>query len=233
MFRNFFYSTLCAVAISAVCLVPTLAEAGGITLGGTRVIYPAGKKQVTMSVRNTSEGSSFMVQSWVETPDGEKSQDFIVTPPLYVSGPNNENILRLMYIGKPVRSDQESLYYFNTKSIPSVDKSKMDGQNVLLLAAVTRIKLFVRPAGLVPAVEKAPAELTFHREGSQIRINNPGPYHITLAQMMVGDRKLPDTMVSPRDSVLLPLPAGKGNTIAFRTINDFGAVTPELRVALK
>lgn len=98
---------------------------------------------------------------------------------------------------------------------------------------MTRIKLFVRPAGLSPAVDKAPAELTFHRSGGQMRIDNPTPYHITLAQMKVGGQKLPDTMVTPRGSVSFPLPAGAVNTVTFRTINDFGAATPELCATLK
>lgn len=233
MSNHLFRNALCSAVISAACLAPSLAQAGGITLGGTRVIYPAGQKQVSLSVRNTSDQSSFMVQSWVDQPDGKKSQDFVVTPPLYVSGPGNENTLRLMYAGKPVRTDQESLYYFNTKAIPSMDKKKMEGKNVLMLAAVTRIKLFVRPAGLSPAVDKAPAELTFHRSGGQMRIDNPTPYHITMVQMKVDGQKLADTMVSPRGSVSLPLPAGAGNIVTFRTINDFGAATPEMRATLK
>ncbi|KAA5989649.1 fimbria/pilus periplasmic chaperone [Pantoea sp. M_5] len=104
VFRN----TLCAVLVSASCLVSTVASAGGITLGATRVIYPAGQKQVSMSVHNTSDKSSFMVQSWVEDAEGKKSADFIVTPPLYVSGPGNENTLRIMYIGQPPRKEKES-----------------------------------------------------------------------------------------------------------------------------
>ncbi|WP_312041424.1 fimbria/pilus periplasmic chaperone [Pantoea eucalypti] len=62
-----------------------------------------------------------------------------------------------------------------TKAIPSVDKKKMEGKNMLMLAAVTRIKLFLRPAELTPAIEKAPAELKFHRAGGQVRIENTTP----------------------------------------------------------
>lgn len=225
--------TFLAMLMSAVCLAPSLANAGGIMLGGTRVIYPAGQKQVTMSVRNTSDESSFLVQSWVEQPDEKKSQDFVVTPPLYVSGPGNENTLRLMYVGKPPKADQETLFYFNTKAIPSIDKKKMEGKNMLMLAAVTRIKLFLRPAGLSPAVDKAPAELTFHRVGRQLRIDNPTPYYITLAEIKVAGQKLADTMVSPHDSATLTLPAATGGTVTYRSINDYGAVTPEMRAELK
>lgn len=227
-----FRNTLSAIVISVTCLAPSLATAGGITIGGTRVIYPAGQKQVSMSVRNTSGESSFLVQSWVDQPDGQKSQDFVVTPPLYVSGPGNENTLRLMYVGQPARTDQETLYYFNTKAIPSMDKKKMESQNILMVAAVTRIKLFLRPDGLTPSVERAPSALTFHRIGNQMRIDNPTPYHITLAQIKVGGQKLADTMVSPRANVLLPLSGAAGSTITYRTINDFGSVTSEQRAGL-
>ncbi len=202
-------------------------------LGGTRVVYPADQKQVAIYVRNTSEQSSFLVQSWVEQSDEKKSQDFVVTPPLYVSGPGNENTLRLMYVGAPAATDRETLYYFNTKAIPSVDKKKMEGKNMLMLAAVTRIKLFLRPAGLMPAADKAPAELTFHRAGGQVRIDNPTPYYLTLVELKAGSNKLPDTMVSPRSSAKLALPSSYSGAVTYRTINDYGAATPEMRAELK
>jgi fimbrial chaperone protein len=226
-------NTLFTAFISAACLLPSLASAGGIMLGGTRIIYPANQKQVTMSVRNSSEQSSFLVQSWVEQSDGQKSQNFVVTPPLYVSGPGNENTLRLMFVGAPAATDRETLYYFNTKAIPSVDKKKMEGKNMLMLAAVTRIKLFLRPAGLTPAADKAPAELRFHRASGQVKIENPTPYYLTLVEMKAGGNKLPDTMVSPRSSTTLALPSSSAGAVTYRTINDYGAATPEMRAELK
>lgn len=228
-FRNVFFAILALTSY----LVPSLATAGGIMLGGTRIIYPMGQKQVTMPVRNTSEDSSFMVQSWVEQADEKKSQDFVVTPPLYVSGPGNENTLRLMYTGASPKTDRETLYYFNAKAVPSIDKKKMEGKNMLMLAAVTRVKLFLRPAGLTPSVDKAPNELTFHRVGGQMRIDNPTPYYLSLAEIKVGGKKLPNIMVPPRDSAKLDLPAVSNKKVTFRTINDYGAATPELSVELK
>ncbi|HCR1911854.1 TPA: fimbria/pilus periplasmic chaperone [Enterobacter kobei] len=226
-------NTLFAAFISAACLMPSLANAGGIMLGGTRIIYPVNQKQITMSVRNTSDQSSFLVQSWVEQPGEKKSQDFVVTPPLYVSGPGNENTLRLMYVGAPAAQDRETLYYFNTKAIPSVDKKKMEGKNMLMLAAVTRIKLFLRPTGLTPTADKAPAELTFHRSGAQMRIDNPTPYYLTLVEMKAGGNKLADTMVPPLSSTMLALPSSSASAVTYRTINDYGAATPEMRAVLK
>ncbi|HCD3190886.1 TPA: fimbria/pilus periplasmic chaperone [Klebsiella oxytoca] len=227
--RQFVYAALA----SSVMITPFLAFAGGITLDGTRIVYPAGQKQVAVSVRNTSPKSSFMVQSWTEQSDGRKTADFIVTPPLYVSGPGNENTLRLMYVGAPVKADRETLYYFNTKAIPAMDKKDGENKNLLMLAAITRIKLFVRPEGLTPSVDKAPAALNFRRDGKSLEVVNPTPYYITLAQINIGGHKLPDTMVAPRGSIRMPLPATTDNTISYRNINDYGAVTPVMHAVVR
>lgn len=208
-------------------------SAGGITLTGTRVIYPEQSKQVTMSLRNTSDKSSFLVQSWVENANGEKSHDFVVAPPLYVSGPNNENTLRLIYNGNVQNKERETLYYFNVKSIPSVDKSKVSGQNVLMLAAITRIKLFYRPSGLTLPAAQAPEKMRFQRTGSGVTIENPTPYYLTLAQITIGGQKVDDRMIAPHASEQIALKSLSNNEVKFRTINDFGAVTAEIKIQLR
>ncbi|KGT88759.1 fimbrial chaperone protein [Erwinia typographi] len=233
MSAHFLRNTVCALVMSAAGLMSCSSIAGGISLAGTRIVYPAGQKQSTLSVRNTSDQVSFMVQSWVEQADGRKSQDFVVTPPLYVSGPGNENTLRIMYTGAPARTDRETLYYLNTKAIPSVDKKSIEGKNVLMLAAITRIKLFVRPAGLTPEVDKAPDALVFHRAGDRLQIVNPTPYYLTVVQIKAGDSKLADTMVPPKGSVSLPLKAGVKGPVLYRTINDFGAATVQHHAEIK
>lgn len=215
-----------ALVAAVVCSVSCCALAGGITVGGTRVVYPAGAKQADISVRNSSEHSTFLVQSWVEDAQGEKSPDFIVTPPLYVSAPGNENTLRLMHIGNPLPSDRETLYYFNAKAIPSVDKAQTQGKNVLLFASVTRIKLFVRPSGLTPSVGDAPDKLTFSQKGERLTINNPTPYYLTLTGISSGSNRLRDIMVSPFGTASEPLLNGAAASVEFHTINDFGATTP-------
>ncbi|MBF7979193.1 MULTISPECIES: fimbria/pilus periplasmic chaperone [Rahnella] len=234
MFSIPFRAALHTLLIPLCLLAASTASAeGGIAIGGTRVIYPAGQKEVGMSVRNTSAETSFMIQSWVESPDGKKTPDFIVTPPLFVSGPRNENTLRIMYVGDAQKKDQESLYYFNVKSIPSMDKKEIEGKNMLILAAITRVKLFLRPSGLKPSIEKAPGMLTFRRKGNQTEVTNPSPYYITMAQIMTGAQKPEDTMVPPRGTALISAAGSPGNTISFRTINDYGAVTPVQRVPVQ
>lgn len=229
MFLRHSYRYLLSVLTFFMAVVPlsglSAQTSGGITLNSTRIIYPQGAKQLTVPVRNTSGQNVFLVQAWVEDAGGNKTGDFIVTPPLFTSNPGNENTLRVMYSGSELPRDRESLYYFSAKGIPSVDKKAIEGKNSLILATVTRIKLFVRPEGLRMSPAKAPEEIRFKKEGDRLRVINPTPYYITLTDIQAGNQKLENTMVSPTGEVTLVLPPGSGSEITFSTINDYGAVT--------
>ncbi|MBW5816672.1 fimbria/pilus periplasmic chaperone [Yersinia kristensenii] len=224
--NRFFQKKASVLLLSFFSVLPLCATAGGIALGGTRIIYAQDSRQFAVSVRNTDDKATFLVQSWVEQGDGQKTKDFVVTPPLFTSGPGDENLLRLVYSGKPLPRDRESLYYFNTKAIPSVNKEALEGKNALILAAITRIKLFVRPANLKPLPEAAPAALRFKRSGQSLNIENPTPYYLTLTDLKSGGVALKDTMVAPMSLVSVALPSGAGGDISFSTVNDYGGVTP-------
>lgn len=199
------------------------ATAGGISLGGTRLIYPAGSSQVSMSVNNSDDDAVFLIQSWVENENGERSSDFAITPPLFVIQPQKENTLRVMYIGqKTLPADRESVYWLNMKAVPSAPENSK-AKNTLQLAVLSRIKLFVRPKNLPMKSVEAPALLRFHRTGPQLTIKNPSPYYVTLVQFTVGGKKLPNTMVPPKDSLTVPVPDNAPGEITFQTVSDFGA----------
>jgi fimbrial chaperone protein len=220
-----FFSTL---AISSFA-----AQAGGIALGATRVVYPADAKQASLAVTNSDKNLRFLIQSWVETTNGEKTTDFIMTPPLFVSKPQGENTLRIMYVGQTPPTDRESVYWINVKAIPAVEREAVQGKNVLQLAVLSRIKLFVRPAGLAMSPADAPAKLTFHKQGNKISINNPTPYYITLVNFNIGNHNLPNTMAAPKSNTDIAIPAGVNGSIKYQTINDYGANTPSINGVMK
>ena len=76
--------------------------------------------------------------------------------------------------------DRESVYYFNLREIPP----RTDKANTLQIALQTRIKLFYRPAAIVPSQQQLSnpwqQKLTLTRVGDQYRVNNPTPYYVTL-----------------------------------------------------
>lgn len=206
---------------------------GGISVSGTRIIFPAGDGQTTVTLHNSSTSDSYLIQSWVDGASGGRTPDMVVTPPLFVSHPGNENTLRIMYTGGALPQDRETLYYFIEKAIPSVDRASVAGKNVVTMAAAQRIKLFVRPSGLPPDAGEAPSMLTFHRAGNRLEVSNPSPYYITLTGMKAGSQPLQDGMVAPHGTLSQALPAGAGGTVTFHTINDYGAVTPARSAAVQ
>lgn len=205
--------------------------AGGVALGATRIIYPGDARQITLPITNTDDKSRFLIKAWVEDSEGKKTSDFTVTPPLFMMGPGNEHILSLrLNAVRPLPSDRETLYWFNAQAIPQYDASK--GENVLQLAALSKIKVFVRPAGLTIKPLEAPDHLRFSHKGESLVVHNPTPYHITLVSLKEGDTELPNTMVPPNASLSLKA-SGKKGPITFKTINDYGAITSVVEGVMK
>lgn len=213
-------------------LSSTYANAG-IALSATRVIYPAGGKQVQLSVINTENDNAFLIQSWVDDASGQKSKNFLITPPLFLMKGKKENILRIVDVTKGgLPSDKESLFWINVKAIPSIDKDKL-AENKLQLAIVNRIKLLYRPKDLSMSPEEAPGKLAFIKTGNRLEIKNPTPYYLTLSEFYIGNNKLEGVMVKPMGSEIVTLPKNSGNNVAYRTINDFGAFTAKIEKSVK
>ncbi|WP_162556721.1 fimbria/pilus periplasmic chaperone, partial [Klebsiella oxytoca] len=63
---------LLAGALMIAAMGFTARAEAGVALGATRVIYPAGQKQVQLAVTNNDEKSTYLIQSWVENADGAK-----------------------------------------------------------------------------------------------------------------------------------------------------------------
>ncbi|MCS2166942.1 type 1 fimbria chaperone FimC [Scandinavium manionii] len=206
--------------------------AGGIALGATRVIYPADAKQTSLALSNSNKQERYLINAWIENASGQKEKTFVITPPLFVSEPNSENTLRIIYAGPALATDRESLFYLNVKAIPSMDKNNGENNNVLQLAILSRIKLFVRPNKLETQPLQALETLAFTRSGSAISINNPSPYFITLVNLQMGGKKLDNVMVAPKSHATVTLPAGAQGALSWQSVNDYGAITPARRVNL-
>lgn len=228
---NIFFKPGWIVSLLLSIALPVKA-AGGIALGATRVIYPAEDKQTSISISNSDGKARFLVNSWVENNRGEKEKTFVVTPPLFVSEPESENTLRIIYAGQPLPGDRESLFWLSVKAIPSVNKENATDKNVLQLAVLSRIKLFVRPKNLSGLTEDAPAKLQFSRLDKYLNITNPSVYYITLVNVHMGKQRLDNVMVAPKSRAQLLIPPNVQGGVTFQTVNDYGALTPVKTVGL-
>jgi len=208
------------------------AEAG-VALGATRVIYPAGQKQVQLAVTNNNDNSTYLIQSWVENAEGVKDGRFVVTPPLFAMQGKKENTLRILdATSNQLPQDRESLFWMNVKAIPSMDKSKLN-DNTLQLAIISRIKLYYRPAKLVLPPDRAAEKLTFRRSAGTLTLINPTPYYLTVTELNAGTRVLENALVPPMGETRVKLPADAGGEITYKTINDYGALTPRMKGAMQ
>lgn len=219
--------TVSLTAILLSCSSAWAAGKGGIGLAATRLVYSEGEEQISLGVRNTSPDVPYLIQSWVMTPDNKKSADFIITPPLFVLNPANENLLRIMYIGAPLAKDRETLFFTSVRAVPST--TKREEGNTLKIATQSVIKLFWRPKGLAYPLGEAPAKLRCTSSADMVTVSNPTPYFITLTDLKIGGKVVKNQMISPFDKYQFSLPKGaKNSSVTYRTINDYGAETPQL-----
>jgi fimbrial chaperone protein len=171
------------------------AEAG-VALGATRVIYPAGQKQVQLAVTNNDDNSTYLIQSWVENADGQKDGRFVITPPLFAMQGKREYAAHNRCDQRQLPQDRESLFWMNVKAIPSMDKSKLS-DNTLQLAIISRIKLYYRPGKLALSPDQAAEKLTFRRSANTLTLINPTPYYLTVTELNAGTRVLENALVPP------------------------------------
>lgn len=198
-----------------------LCYAGGITVGRTRVIYEADKKEASLPLTNNAESIPFLIQSWIDTGDGKSRGPFVVTPPLFRLNAKQENILRISYMGGELPSDKESIFYINIRAIPSSPKNNT---NELKLVIKSRIKLFYRPLNLPGRSTEAYKALTFSQDHNELHITNPTPYYVVFSSLKLGNTSLKDTdMIAPGTQMTVKLPPNiSGSIIRWGAINDFG-----------
>lgn len=204
------------------CAVASIANAmdGGISLGGTRLIYPQGAKQASMPVINSTPNKRFLINSWVEDEQGKKIDSILVTPPMLVSEAKSENALRVVNTDANLAKDRESIFYLNVQAIPSVNPAELENKNVLQLAILSRIKIFVRPKNLSLRVDDAFSLINAMKLNQTLYLKNPTPYYVTLVNIKVDGEKQSNMMLAPFSETNLKQ---QGRTVSFQSINDYGA----------
>lgn len=212
-----------------------------VVMTGTRIIYPAQAREKTVQLRNT-DIQPFIVQ--VQTDDGHKTEqidsdgDFIITPQIFRMESNAGQSVRLMYTGKALPQDRESMFYMNFTQLP-VSKVAQQGSNQLVLAITNRVKIFYRPAGLHKQQGDTAQSLSFSLNGKKIKVSNPGGYFAVVRRASLltqsGEILLADSvMVSPKShsewTPSKPVNNLKGARLRLILVNDFGMDTVTERI---
>ncbi|MEG5551154.1 molecular chaperone [Enterobacter wuhouensis] len=202
----------------------------GVVIGGTRIIYNGNKKETSVSINNTSKTDAYLIQSWVDAGIKSQKAPFIVTPPVFRINPAEENLLRIIYAGKALPQDRESVFWLNVKSIPALS-SDMSQTNTLQVVIKSRLKLFYRPDGLQGRADIAYQQLNVSHRGQVLTLGNPTPFYVTLFSLKVDGREIQDAdLLPPKGEVHFTLASGSPGSVSWQAINDYGGISqPENR----
>ncbi|WP_269790120.1 molecular chaperone [Stenotrophomonas sp. Iso1] len=221
-----------ALLVMMLALLPCVDAVAGVVINGTRVIYPAQAREVTVQVTNDGQAPS-LVQAWIDNGDPEQTPEnsdapFVLTPPIARVEPGRSQALRLIFSGADLPTDRESLFWLNVLDVPPTPEQAGDeDQNFLQVAFRSRLKVFYRPKDLQGQANEAPAALRWSRTGERLRVENPTGFHVTLVEVhavsgstekMIDDK---GKMVLPRQSLEFTVPAST-DAVRFSSINDYG-----------
>lgn len=211
---------------AAVALFSTSTLAS-VVISGTRVIYPADAKEVSVKISNVGP-SPVLLQSWIDNGDTNAKPSaikapFVLTPPINRVEAGKGQTLRISKTGGALPTDKESVFWLNVLEVPAKTKAKND-DNSLQMAFRSRIKLFHRPVGLEGNANDAANAVTWHAQGSRLFATNPTPYHVSLVSLTVNGKTIEGEMIAPHDTMSFALPASTGATLSGDFVNDYGAV---------
>ncbi|WP_446917648.1 fimbrial biogenesis chaperone [Klebsiella pneumoniae] len=210
----------------------------GISIDSSRIIFQSSDDARGRSVGVTSSVSSvapYLVRAQVSRDiEGNNVQTpFITTPSLFRLEPGSTN--QVLVVKKPgadgLAKDRESLFYFRTVAMPAGEKQSASPSSVvggsLQVSTATVVKLFYRPGGLALPQQQAMGMLQFSSTGQGLRVTNPTPYYITLADLKVAGVRVPlsavagNTMIAPFGAQLYARAPHQGR-VEWKAINDYG-----------
>lgn len=205
-----------------------------VSLDRTRIIFDGNQKSVTLNINNNNPELPYLAQGWLENQTGEKiTKPLVALPPIQRLEPGKSSQIKIesMPTIKELPQDRESLFYFNLREMPP----KSDKDNVLQIALQTRIKLFYRPAAIVPKDDEKPwqEKITLEKSGHEVIVKNPTAYYVTILNAFSGTLKtdpndFAPVMIAPFGSEKLGVNSSAlGNKPVLIYINDYGG-RPEL-----
>ncbi len=229
----------CTAMVGVLALFNSAEAAASVVVSGTRVIYPGNAQHVTVQLTN-QDAFPNAVQAWVDVADPESTPadadaPFVVTPAVSRVAPGAGQQVRVMFAGKDLPQDRESLFHLNVLQIPPMNTAHAE-QNKVMVLMRNRLKMFYRPTGIAGTPARISEQLRFSVQqssnGWHVQVENPTGYHASFGGAtlhVAGSQwKLSPVMVSPMSSAQwLPqtpsaLPEGTVEVSA-HLINDYGA----------
>ncbi|MGO4550355.1 molecular chaperone [Lysobacter sp. 2RAF19] len=211
----------CGIALLAFAFAPC--AHAGVVLDNTRVVFPGDARDVTVRLSNR-HAHPVLVEAWVESPISAAQIPFAPDPPLFRIDPGKGQTLRLHRLPGALAPDRETLFWLNVLDVPPDPPAEADA-STMKIALRTRVKLLHRPSDLPGSPGRAPAALQWRvLDDARLEIDNPTPYHVTIARIADGESwDVLGEMVPPFASTIVrPKTARRSGRIIFEAINDLG-----------
>ncbi|AMB86877.1 pili assembly chaperone [Pseudomonas agarici] len=224
--------------LQALFLALSVASAGPVpatvSLSDTRLVFDGRFTDVSVEARNRGS-QEVLLQAWLEAREGSEARStdlpFVLTPPISRLAPDGRQALRLMYEGRGMPTDHESLLHLYVMEIPRL----LPGDSQLSIAIRQRINVLFRPPGLVGDPALTPARLRWVVDadaegGPRLRVENPTAFHAALLRLELADeqgsRPLGDDLLvlpgEQREVVLVSGLASGGYWLRFNALTDYG-----------
>ena len=210
---------------AALLAVTSLPAWSGVYIYGTRVIYPAAQKEVTVQLMNQGDRSS-LVQAWIDDGDTQTSPEkldvpFLLTPPVVKVKGNTGQQLKIKFTKANLPQDRESLYYLNVLDIPPNETSSSEN-NKLKFALQNRIKLIYRPTSVKSVNKETFSRLHIKRSNNGLTVENESANWLTITEIKGTSKINKETLVlAPRTNLKL-FGAPDTDKYAVTLIDDYG-----------
>lgn len=195
-------------------------SSANVVITGTRVVYPAQKKEIGIELANASSTPA-LVQAWISD-DGDSTENvtpFVIAPPIARIEGDKKQTLRVIYTHeKTLPQDRETLFYFNLLDIPPIPENS-EGQNYLQFSLLSKLKFFYRPHNLKPNINEAYRQLTIHQNATGLTIINPTPYYMTISKVALLVHKDDVTPLSETTETPMIEPFGKADVVIDTSVN--------------
>ena len=252
---NLSYALQRYLPLACLCLasyLTALPAQAGVVISGTRQIYPAQSREITVKVTNDDTKMPRVVQVWLDDGNEKLTAEqadvpFTITPPVFRLEAGKSQVLRVAYTKEPLPADKESVFWLNVLEIPPKLEIGANGENAnqLRFAFRIRTKMFFRPQGLAGNPADAAAQLSWSlrktEQGSELEARNSSPYHVSLQDVALAMSEGPEARLNPSDQYDMVAPGGTqryllketvgalpaGAHVQFSVVNDYGAFVPK------
>lgn len=208
----------------------------GVVVHGSRVIYPAEQRGVSVRLENSGDVPS-LVQTWIGTGNQEAAAGqestvpFAIRPPIFRMDAGRAQVVRIVHTGEPMAADRESLYTFNVLDVPAKQTNVHDVSQKMHLVVRSQLKLLYRPKGLSSAGAGKAAQqiqwsLSKDAQGWALHARNPTPYYVSISAISVSEGHVKVDVAAPLETTPYRLTQAQynalGDQVRFSYVTDLG-----------